>query len=76
MNIKDYRLTKVDIDKIEPGALLHNSTGRSFRRVIMVDKEHREVVVRIERGKMGASGQVSSLPFDAVVKHWELALPR
>ncbi len=51
MNVKDYRLTKAVIDQLEPGMLLHNSSGRSFRQVIMIDHNRREVVVRIERGK-------------------------
>lgn len=42
----------------------------------MIDHDRHEVVVRIERGKRGSSGQVSALPFDAVEQHWEIALPR
>ena len=76
MNVKDYRLTKAVIDQLEPGMLLHNSSGRSFRQVIMIDHDRHEVVVRIERGEKGSSGQVSALPFDAVEQHGEIALPR
>ena len=76
MNVKDYRLTKAVIDQLEPGMLLHNSSGRLFRQVIMIGHDRHEVVVRIEHGKKGSSGQVSALPFDAVEQHGEIALPR
>lgn len=49
--------------------LLHNSSGRSFDQVIMIYHDRHEVVVRIERGKKGSSGQVSALSFDAVEQH-------
>lgn len=76
MNVKDYRLTKAVIDQLEPGMLLHNSSGRSFRQVITIDHDRHEVVVRTERGKKGSSGQASALLFDAVEQHGEIALPR
>ena len=50
-NVEDYRLTKAVINRLEPGMLLHNSSGRSFRQVIVIDHDRCEVVVRIERGK-------------------------
>ena len=49
--MEDYRLTKAVIDQLEPGMLLHNSSGRLFRQVIMIGHDRHEVVVRIERGK-------------------------
>lgn len=35
----------------------------------MIYHDRHEVVVRIERGKKGSSGQVSALSFDAVEQH-------
>ena len=49
--MEDYRLTKAVINQLEPGMLLHDSSGRSFRQIIMIDHDRREVVVRTECGK-------------------------